>query len=65
MPNTETSRTAALIAERLGTDLPAHVATLRASGLSWHRVSLDLYERTGVLATAETVRRWFVDGDAA
>jgi hypothetical protein len=54
-----TSHAATLIAERLGADLPSYVATKRGEGASWHRIALDLYQRTGVLVTDETVRRWF------
>ncbi len=53
------SHAANLIAERLGTDLSAYVSGKRGDGASWHRIALDLYERTGVLVTDETVRRWF------
>lgn len=54
-----TSHAATLIAERLGDDLEAYVAGKRNAGQSWQRIALDLYERTGVLVTDETVRRWF------
>jgi hypothetical protein len=59
-----TSHAAALIAERLGSDLATYVAGKRSDGASWHRIALDLYETTGVLVTDETVRRWFRETEA-
>jgi hypothetical protein len=54
-----TSYAADLITGRLGEPLPGYVIGCRQQGQSWHRIALDLYERTGVLVTDETVRRWF------
>lgn len=60
-----TSHAATLIADRLGEPLPGYVIGKREQGQSWHRIALDLYERTGVLVTDETLRRWFGRGAAA
>jgi hypothetical protein len=59
-----TSHAATLIADRLGEPLAGFVIGRRESGQSWHRIALDLYERTGVLVTDETVRRWFAKAAA-
>jgi uncharacterized phosphosugar-binding protein len=59
------SHAAALIAERLGADLDTYVTGCRDAGQSWHVIAIDLYERTGVLVTDETVRRWFRHASAA
>lgn len=48
-----------LVEERLGADLEAYVAQMRAEGLSWNRLAVDLNNRTGVLVTTVTLRSWF------
>ena len=66
MANTRMAQSpvAQLIAERMAGDLESYIAKKRADGRSWRRISLDIYEATGVEVTAETLRRWVPDIEA-
>jgi hypothetical protein len=48
-----------LIEDRLGADLAEHVAKMRAEKASWHKISIDLAERTNVVVTPQTISNWF------
>ncbi len=41
------------------------IAEYRAAELSWEEISRKLYEAGGVEVSAETLRKWARDGEAA
>lgn len=44
-------------------DLGDFVRSRRREGLSWRRITLDIYEKTGgAEVTVETLRTWYPDG---
>jgi len=45
--------------------LDGFVQTRRASGLSWRRISVELFEATRVDVTHESLRSWFFDAEKA
>lgn len=56
-------RTAAyrLIEALLGRPLAAYVRALRKTDHSWEAISRDIWSKTGVSVSAESVRQWFAD----
>lgn len=58
MPKTPTYL---LLESRLGQDLRRHVMREWRKGTSWNLLSQDLYARTGISVTSETLRLWFHD----
>jgi len=60
MPNDETS-TRRLLNLLLEGHLASFVRERRDQGHSWRMIERDLYERTKVDVTAETLRQWFGD----
>lgn len=58
MPPTPTRR---LLDLALDGELDAFVATRRARGDSWSSIAFDLFAKTEVRITPETLRVWFAD----
>jgi hypothetical protein len=58
---TPPTRVYELIEARLGSDLAEHVAKMRAEKVSWHKISIDLAERTNVVVTPQTISNWFAE----
>ena len=48
-----------LAEERLGEPL-ANFVLQRRPDLAWRRIAMEIYERTGVDITYETLRTWFL-----
>jgi hypothetical protein len=59
-PQTSTRRLLDLI---LGGQLTSFVVERRDHGDSWRVIGRDLYQRTGVDVTGETLRQWYGDDD--
>lgn len=53
------SRTYQLVEARLHEDLEAFAVEQRRDGKSWNAISLELYVRTNVSVTSQTLRNWF------
>jgi hypothetical protein len=60
---TQPSATYLLIEERLGEPLAQYVAA-RRPGTAWRRIAMEIYKRTDVDVTYETLRTWFADEGA-
>lgn len=56
-----TSLRAALDALLGAESLERFVRTRRDSDMPWRRIAYELYERTGVDVTHESLRKWFPD----
>lgn len=59
---TQPSATYLLIEERLGEPLAQYVSA-RRPGTAWRRIAMEIYSRTGVDVTYETLRTWFADAE--
>lgn len=46
---------------RLGQSLDTYVADCRAGGMAWRAVSDDLFSRTNLRISYETLRTWYAD----
>lgn len=49
----------------LGEDVIAYIRRRRGDGLSYHRIAVELEQKTGRLATGETMRSWDRDAPPA
>jgi hypothetical protein len=56
--------TALLASERLKADVTQWIAERRDEGLSWSRISIALYEATGLVVTGQSLRTWSLQAAA-
>lgn len=61
----DASPTQQLVDIKLGGGLDEFVTTRRAAGLSWRLVARELWIRTGIDITYETLRSWYPQDRAA
>lgn len=47
-----------LISDALGEDVHEHLTRQRTQGTPWHHIAADIYRRTGLRITSESLRSW-------